>query len=442
MRRILLYGLLGALLSIHTACRSSAPPPSPPTLPADELPFLLEPTGSYPGEVDPALRLQIKAGFDSFHQGRPPAEVERVAREILLAAPGQGAASILLAEAVYLQRRYQESGGIGRQVLSQNPDYLAAILLTARSAERLGESFESFELYRRIGHRSPVAAEKAAALMPQAVENVRGRFQAALDEQRIADAEALAVQLDTWLPDSTEALDARFRIAVAKADARTELELLRALVARQPSRSYRERQAELEVAMGDVRSGLSQLEALAREFPEDTKLPALVDRAKFRWHLERLPARVQRIARNDTLTRADLAALLYWLVPKVRYSPTIDPPIAGDILNHPGQQEILRVADYGLLEIDETLHRFNPEATASRRLSLHAALSLLAKERIPCATAGERTAGRDARALTCRRAVECGLALDEAACLRNEAISGSEMVDILKRCLDLMGANE
>ncbi len=100
---------------------------------------------------------------------------------------------------------------------------------------------------------------------------------------------------------------------------------------------------------------------------------------------------MQAIARKSELTRADLASLLFWLLPPVQHSPAVDPPIASDILNHPAQQEILRVTDLELMEVDETLHRFNPDATSSRRATLAALLAVLAQQRLPLR--GRRAAG-------------------------------------------------
>lgn len=424
------------LLLAFVACKTAAPPPPLPTIPPEERAFLLNPTVAAPS-VEPFLHARIEEAYRSFDQGRSPAEVAAVARKILEAAPGVSSALVLLAQTEYLEGRYQAVVDEVRPLLAQQPAYVAAAMLAGRAFERLGDDLAAFEAYRAVAELDSTAAARAGELQRQAVEALTAEARQAVGDRRFEEAEALLARLEALSPGLKSSLEIRLEIHRGRGQEREELAVLRQLVKVDGSRPVRERLGRLEVEIGDVKAGLEALESLLRETPGDVGLQAQVDRAKFRWRLERLPARVRSIARKAELNRADLASLLYWLLPPVQHSPVVDPPIAGDILNHPAQQEILRVTDLGLMEVDETLHRFSPDAATNRRATLAALLALLARQRVAC-VAGESLA-RDARAWVCRKSVECGLLGDESQCQPGSPISGSDTVDLLKACLDRLG---
>jgi tetratricopeptide (TPR) repeat protein len=435
MRRLPAAGFLLVLLVI-ASCKTAAPPPPRPTIPPEEREFLLNPTVAAPS-VEPFLHARIEEAYRSFDQGRSPAEVEAVARKILEAAPGVPSALVLLAQTEYLTGQYQAVVERLRPLLEEQPAYVAAAVLAGRSYERLGDELAAFEAYRGVAELDRVAGARAAELRRKAVELMTAEARQAAGESRYEDAEAILARVDALAPGLKSSLEIRLEIHRGRNQVREELAVLRQLAHLDSSRTVRERLGQLEVDIGDVKAGLEVFEALLREQPGDAGLLAQVDRAKFRWRLERLPARVRAIARKAELTRADLASLLYWLLPPVQHSPVVDPPIAGDILNHPAQQEILRVTDLGLMEVDETLHRFNPDGASNRRATLAALLALLARQRLPC-VAGESLA-KDARAWVCRKSVECGLLGDESRCQPGSPISGTDAVDLLKACLDRLG---
>ena len=69
--------------------------------------------------------------------------------------------------------------------------------------------------------------------------------------------------------------------------------------------------------------------------------------------------------------------LLYWLVPGVRAAVVSEPHIASDILDHSRRQEIMRVVNLQLMDVDETLRRFNPDWRVHRAQALRALLRVL-----------------------------------------------------------------
>lgn len=435
MRRLSAAGFLVVLLFL-VSCKTTAPPPPVSTIPPEERAFLLDPTVSAPS-VEPILRTRIQEAYGSWSLGRRPAEVKLTAEKILASAPGLPAATVLLAQAEYLDGQYAAVVERLRPLLVEQPAYAAAALLAGRSHEKLGDSAAAYEVYSKLADLDATSAAKAAELKAPLVQDLTATAKEAVAGGRLEEALALLARLESLAPGQKANLEIRLEIHRARNETREELALLRQLAPVDGSRLVRERLGHLEVEMGDVKAGLEIFESLLRESPGDSALAVQVDRAKFRWRLERLPQRIRNIARKAELSRADLASLLFWLLPQVQHSPAVDPPIASDILNHPAQQEILRVTDLELMEVDETLHRFNPDAVSSRRAALAAILALLAQQDVPC-VAGEPLA-KDARAWVCRKGVECGLLGDESQCQPGTPISGTDAVDLLKACLDRLG---
>ena len=204
------------------------------------------------------------------------------------------------------------------------------------------------------------------------------------------------------------------------------------------------RLGDLELEVGDVRAGMELFERLAAENPDDPVPADRVEKARFLWRLELLPPKVQEIARAQELDRADLATLLYWLFPTVRFSEADDPPIATDILDHDQREEILRVLDLGLMDVDETVHRFHPDQGATRQVLLAALLGLLqsAEPPAPC-VAGEPTLPVQSRSRRwiCETATRCGLMTDAVECLPAAVLSGVEAVDLVRRGLNPTSGN-
>jgi hypothetical protein len=249
--------------------------------------------------------------------------------------------------------------------------------------------------------------------------------------------------LTEWAPESLPALEGTWRVAAVRGDLAVELAAVRRLFERDGARrEIAERLAELEVQVGDLRTGLARFEALVERWPGDAELVRKLDAAKFQWRLQVLPAAVRRAVERNRLDRGDLAVLLYWLVPEVRYAQVSNPPIAVDILDDPRREEIVRVLNLGLMTIDENLHRFGPHDALTRLSALRALVELVrfvAPQTACVKKLGPGTANA-APPLACERAAACGLITEPAACLPAAAVSGPEALELFRLVLDLLGS--
>jgi len=312
----------------------------------------------------------------------------------------------------------------------------AVRLIEARAREVAGDSVEAFAIYRDLETSSPAAAGRAAELESQAVRAVRERIDEALQRGRPGDARRDLERLRAWRPRDVATLTAAAQLASALEDPVAELAALRALAtagALDEERS--ERRARLELEVGEPEVALGELERLAARHPGDARLAEDLDRARFRWRLGHAPEAVQDLAHAASLTRAQLARLLYWLVPGVRAGRGGVARIASDVVGHEAQEEIVRVVNLGLMSVDESLHRFEPDRPARRIEALGAVLRAAAVDGGVPACGGAALAASWSRESVCAAATACALVASDADCLPGGALSGREALDWVRRAL-------
>lgn len=448
-------GLRACLAVAFLAACSTGGPPVPEVRPARDNPALRPPMASYPLASPPELAARADAIFESLRRSQPStgdlAAVRAQAQALLDEAPDFHPAAVLVAQADYLDGADREVLARLEPIVEELPEYVACQVLRGFAAERAGELVTAYEAFARVAEPlvdaggdergTEIAAVRARELEERAVEIVFNRLDDALARGRIDDAETHRAWLERWIGDEIVVLRAARRILAAGEDREGEREAVCRLLELEPSSELRQRCAELEIDVGDVRNGLELFEQLAAEFPDDPEVAEQLGRAKFRWRLELLPEHVRDLGRKGELTRADLATLLYWLVPQVRSSRVTDPPIATDILEHPLRDEIVKVAGLDLMRVDEVLHRFDPDDPATRLTTFAALLRLLdlSERGVACLRGVEPRRLTESRSWVCDKAARCRLIPEEAECLPRARVSGDEALDFFRRSLDHSG---
>jgi len=438
--------LLAAVLAAHFACSSAAVPPparepvrepDPLVLAEADRPYVIDPLQGYAPEADPERRERLESVWRTLLQAGDVSGATEAAAELLEDDPGFQPAHVLAAQVDF-------AAGEDRAVVDRllpvgdaMKDYTASQLLVGRSAERLGDVALAYAAFRAVATRSPLALKRTRDLHPRAVEVVANRLDEALRQTLIEEAEKQLALLRAWAPSEAATLDGARSVAVARGDRVAELAAVQALASRRPDdRELLERRAELELEVGDPSSGLSIAQGLAARYPKDPELAENLESAKFRWRLSQLPRGVQEVAAKPDLRKSDFAVLLYWLVPGVRNSRPTSGRIATDVLDHPQQEEIVRVVNLGLMDVDSTLHRFSPGASMRRGAALRSVLRLLSRF-----GAGACQGDGGGQASTCEASLRCALIPSEEDCQANAPLSGSEGVEIIRRSLKLLGGS-
>ncbi|HSK78077.1 MAG TPA: hypothetical protein VLQ45_16615 [Thermoanaerobaculia bacterium] len=388
----------------------------------------------YTREVDPALRDRVRSVWRALLEESDVTGATETAATLLAEDPEFHPAEVLAAQVEFAADDDEAVLDRLLPVSDALPGYAASQMLLGRSAERLGDVPLAYAAFRAVATRNPLALKRTGELHPRALEIVSNRLQEALRQDRTEEAEKQLALLEQWAPSETKTLEGARALAVARNDRAAELIAVKALSARRPSdQPLLERRAELELAVGDPSAGLQIVQDLAARHPNDPRMADRLEAAKFRWRLSQLPRSVQEVAAKFELSKADFAVLLYWLVPDVRNSRPTAGRIATDVLDHPHQEEIVRVVNLGLMDVDPTIHRFFPGSPERRGAALRSVNEMLARfgKGIPCF--------KDAPTGTCERSARCNLILPEEECQPGASLSGSDAVELIRRSLKLLG---
>lgn len=407
--------------------------PQRPSVAEADRQFLLDPLASFPLTADERRSERLSSAYLELLSVDDRPRARQVADDLLAVDPGFQPAILLLAQVDFVSGRSDLAADRLEPLVAELPEYLAAQILLAGAYERLGEIVDAVKVYRSAAGASALAADRAEILFPRALEILGNRTRDALSQHQLDAAREATEQLAAWDPDGSITLTAQGALAVAEGDAPAELAALRRLV-RLPEtpESTVERLGTLELRIGDAGAALEIFQRLAAASPQRADLRAKLDQSKFRWRLGLIPEQVRAQAERPTLSRGGLAALIYWLIPEVRLGRPGAGRIATDVLDHPFRDEIVRTVGLGLLDIDSTLHRFAPGASATRHQTLAAVVGAVALRRESSARCKEAARQRSTPVEVCEAALSCGLIASLAECSVRSQVSGAEALELIE----------
>jgi hypothetical protein len=406
-----------AAVGVVLGCAGAPPAPAPRPLPEERAAYLLDPSPLAPPEQAPA----IAALYRRLLAGASPGDS---ARELasLGEPPGAGEANgLVLAQVAFAA---DDRAGAARRLADVSPRVAAsapARLLAARLAELDGRPVEAFELYAGLSAELPLAAARRDAVRAAAAARLVAAVEEAVAARRDDEAARELARLERVAPRAESTLELAARVAAARGDRRGELAAVRALAAAHPETiELSIRRGLLEIEVGDAGVGLELLRRLAEGRPDDAAAAAALARGRFLYRLANAPEPVRGAARRRELTRADFARLLYWLAPGVRTARPAALRIAADSLDHPAREEIVRVANLGLMRVDEALHAFEPDRALAR------ADAFVAFARLRGSAAASRADG-------CRFALDAGWIASAPECLPGGPVAGEEAIEWLRQ---------
>lgn len=435
MRRI---GILISTVLLAIACTTAAPVTRE-VVPREDRYFLVPPLTGFAKSVGPTTeRLLEDAYSDLLTTGSRQAATD-LASELLARNPDLAPASVLDAQADFLGGDHEAVLEALASIVKIYPDYVAAQLLYGRSSEKLGNLVEGLEAYQRIAESNELARSRVADLEPRSVEIMALRIEDALARGLTSDAEQDLAELQAWAPHEERTLEVGAAVARAVGDTQAELQALRSLGVHRPDdRALKARRAELELEVGDPAAGMRTFEDLAERYPDDPEVAEHLVRARFLWRFQLLPPEVRQVASSTELTRGDFAVLLYWLFPEIRYGAGGTARIANDILEHPQREQIVRVVNSRILEIDPSLHRFEPYRPIRRSSALAGMLRLLERKQPPLACLGGAPTPGSTQGI-CATSVACGLVEDATDCLPSAPLTGDEALEFCRVTQELLG---
>jgi len=432
------FSFLIATVLLAISCASTGPMPQE-VVPREDRYFLVSPLTGFERSIGSTTQRRIQEAYSQLLSEGQRQQAEELAVELLDRNPDLAPAKVLRAQSDFIGGQHEVVLAGLEPVVQEYPEYVAAQLLFGRSSEKLGNLVEGLAAYKSIAETNELARSRVADLAPRSVEIMALRIEDALARGHTAAAQEELNELQAWAPHEERTLEVAADVARAIGDTQAELQALRSLGVRRPDDLALEaRRAELELEIGDPAAGMRVFEDLAERYPDDPGVAENLVRARFLWRFQLLPPDVRIHATAAELTRGDFAVLLYWLFPEIRYGAAGSARIANDVLEHPQREPIVRVINSRILEVDPSLHRFEPYRSIRRQQALAAMLRLLARKEPPFACLGGAPVPGSMQAI-CATATACGLLEEEADCLPTAPVAGQEALELCRLTQELLG---
>ena len=360
------------------ACTPPAAPP-PAVTPQGEDRYLIDPRTGSPA-ADPQTDRKFETAWRSVLSGNET-EARKLLGEIRKKNPGY--VPLALAEAAIDIRAGRLASA---RAVVEKYDTIAARVYEAEIALRENDMRRAYDLYRAIAAQpgAPATASERAAQLENTL--YQQLFAAA---QATQGAEGI-VLLREALAFRPAAIEPRILLAqrlVAQRsfdEARRELEPL--LSTGEVDRAeVQEMLAEIDIGRRRYQEAIVRYDRLARR-TKDPRYQQRLDQIKEEWSMQNMPAHYRQALESPAVTRADLAVLLYWTVPSIRFARNLGtPPIAVDLEDVPGRDEMVRAITLGIFDVDPVTRRVGPfRPVSAERLQRHL-IRVLQLRGAPCA---------------------------------------------------------
>ncbi len=327
------------IATIFVASCKTAPPPAAPLL-QGEARHLVDPRLGWKGPASEAIDRRFEAAWRFVLAGDSENARKRLA-DVLARDPGYAPATLAEA-AINLQEGHAEAARtIVDRLTSRYPQYTAAQIYEAEIdvvQNRIRSAYDRYRVFDQLyGAALNAPPSDAIRLLREALQVSPGASAARL---------LLAQKLITL-----QQFD----------EAKRELDpLLETGAVDQPE--VQEALAEIDVGHGQFENAIVRYERLARN-DSSGKYAHRLDEVKEQFAAANMPPQVLRAMEAPSITRADLAVLMYWKVASIRFAQNLPaPPIAIDIGEMPGRDEVIRAMALGIYPVDPVTRRVNPDA--------------------------------------------------------------------------------
>ena len=305
-------------------------------------------------ETKKSQRKKIERGWRELAAGDLVASLKRAERA------GQAAPARLLRYQIQLTAGEIDTTQELASYCEQHPDYAAAWMTLSVAAEDAGLETRALEAARHGAQlwTTPPWGNRAITLeqrwIDDRVVNALQLFETGNSGAALAELEA-AMALDPHRSDAV-LLEAKIFFSnnqLTKAEDRLQ------------SISELPDAVMLHGLIADKRGNWQSAMESYSSLPDDYPGRALaLERAKTRWRMTLLPRYAQAAMVTEELTRGDLAVVLVSVQPRLETMLGGAVPVMSDIVDHPGQREIITVVRLGIMNADRRGHLFYPESVA------------------------------------------------------------------------------
>ena len=243
----------------------------------------------------------------------------------------------------------------------EKPDYAAAWVTLSIAAERAGSELVALRAARRAGELWTASpwGDRAADLEQRWI---RDRIEEAERLFGTGDLAAAMTELDAVRaldPQNRQPILLTAKIALANDQIDRAVELLSELPDDPDARFLEGKIAE---SRQNWQSAMDSYSSLPEDYPERG---SALQRAQIRWRLTLLPNYARQSMESDRITRGDLAVILVSIQPRLETLQGGPVPVMSDIVDYPGQREIITVVRLGIMNADRRGHLFYPDGEAA-----------------------------------------------------------------------------
>lgn len=426
IRPLLRLPLAAGFAFIALACATA--PPAPVALPATAA-HLVRPDLGYPASP---LAQSLNRGWSAFQAGRF-GEAQKRFTEIARHDPGYAPAQLGAAAVALARGDAATAESLISRVRSGPARFAAAEIYAAEywaSRDDLARAVAAYEaLLAAPGVTLPLSvAARYEALRTRYFDALFAAANQAAEPQQAIEALRQALQIRS---DATAAriLVVQKLIAIGKfEEARTEIDPLFAagLTDRDDVQAAL---AEIDAGRGRYQEAIVRMERLARRNAAEPAYARRLEQLKRRWNEANLPPQFQLALKSEALTRAELAVLIYWKVASVRFARDLgEPPIAVDIADVSGRDELIRAAALSFFYVDPVTREIGPGRLVNLAHFVRIATRILTMHGIPECAAGI-AADHPERPVAMLAA--CGASVEDIS--TDQPISGATAAKILER---------
>jgi predicted Zn-dependent protease len=323
--------------------------------------FLIDPRIGFDAPPVAPIESKFDLAWRSFLSGDFPVARQRLA-SIRAKYPDYLPATLAEGAILIREHRLSEARALVDQVRSRQPRYTAAEVYEAEILLATNETTRALEAYRSVVQRTdapPVTRQRLSAIEQRYAEQLIHDAAAVRDDAEAARLLREALSIDPAAHSARVQL-AQKLVAMREFDeARKSLEPLLA-TAEVDRTDVQETLAEIDAGRGRFEEAIARYERLARR-ERDPRYATRLEEIKLLWNAANMPPQFQHALESQSLTRAEFAVLLYWTVPSVRFAQNLSaPPIAIDIGDVEGRDEIIRAIAAGIFYVDPITRRVDP----------------------------------------------------------------------------------
>jgi len=382
-------------IAMTIAIAACTPPPqtAPVAVPTEQpnaglLRYLIDPRIGFKKTASPNVDKRFDAGWRLLQAGDVAGAHNRiddlVARDMTYLPARLAEAAMAI-----LGNRLEPARTSIDRILAADPTYTAARVYDAELSLLEGRTDRAYDLYRAIAampNPPPTAIERASELARQRFDQLFASAQSAAPEESVRLlGQALAIE-----PSSRPArmlLVQRLNSLRRFDEARAAIEPL--LAANADSNDVQQALAEIDAGSGRYQEAIVRYERLVRRTHEKS-YELRLNELKQQFAAANMPLQFQRAYESESITRADLAVLMYWKVASLRFAQNLGvPPIAIDIGEIPGRDEVIRAIALGIYNVDPVTRRVGPMAPVNASSLARTTARVLILRGAPCVRSAE-----------------------------------------------------